>query len=112
MEEISKKDIGKRISERRKQLKLTQEQVAEMSGLSHQFFSCIESGLKNMRAENVIKVCEALKVSTDYILTGKINNIDINYINSMLSVLNEEQMYHMEEIIKNYILGCGYNINN
>lgn len=111
MEQVPKNEIGKRISERRKQLRLTQEQVAEMSGLSHQFFSCIETGSKNMRAENVIKVCEALKVSTDYILTGKTNNIDINYITSILSVLDENQIHYIEEIIKNFVLACGYNIN-
>lgn len=102
------KAIGKRINNKRKQLRLTQEQLAEKAGLSHQFFSCVEAGKKNMRAENIIKVSNALGVSTDYILTGKSNDIDLNNIVNMLGTLNEEQLICMEEIIKNFLIACGY----
>ena len=46
-EQLSK-DIGKRIATRRKQLGLTQEQVAERTGLSAQFFACVDLGIKNI----------------------------------------------------------------
>ena len=104
----SSKDIGKRIAHRRNQLGLTQEQAAEKSGLSPQFFSCVESGIKNMRAESIIKVSQAMDVSTDYLLLGKSNDLDHNYLIELLKPLDEVQLKCMEEIIKNYLIACGY----
>lgn len=101
-------EIGQRIASRRKQLGLTQEQAAELSGLSHQFFACVERGLKNIRAENVIKLSNALNVSADYILFGETTAIDRNYIAALLEPLNELELTCMEEIIKNYLIACGY----
>ncbi len=101
-------DIGKRIASRRTQLGLTQEQVAEKAGLSHQFFACVERGLKNMRAESIIKLSKAMDISTDYLLFGKSTDIDRNNLVQLLEPLNETQLKCMEEIIKNYLIACGY----
>lgn len=100
--------IGQRIANRRKQLRLTQEQTAELAGVSHQFFACVERGLKNIRAENVIKLSKALNISTDYILTGVSNDVDRGYLVSLLTPLNETQLKCFEEITKNYLIACGY----
>lgn len=104
---FSASEMGARIATRRKQLGYTQEQVAELAGLSHQFFSSVEAGKKNMRAENVVKLCRALNVSTDYILTGKSNAIDMNNLTAMLQPLDEKQLRCAEEIIKNLLVACG-----
>lgn len=101
-------EIGKRIASRRKQLGLTQEQVAELSGLSHQFFACVERGLKNIRAENVVKLSKALNVSADYILMGKSNHHDHEYLTDLMEPLDELQLKCLEEIIKNYLIACGH----
>ena len=42
----STQQMGARIAERRKQLGFTQERIAELSGVSPQFFSSIETGSK------------------------------------------------------------------
>ena len=63
------KDIGKRISSRRKQLNYTQEQIAEKMDVSIQMVSNLERGIKAIKIENLIKISEILKISTDYILT-------------------------------------------
>lgn len=101
-------DIGQRIAIRRKQLNLTQERAAELSGLSHQFFASVERGAKNITAESVIKLSKALKMSTDYILFGKSNDYDRAYLLEMLSPLSEVQFKCMEEIIRSYLVACGY----
>lgn len=101
-------EIGQRIAKRRKQLNLTQEQAAELSGLSHQFFACVERGLKNIRAENVIKLSKALDVSADYLLFGESTTTDLHNIANLLAPLSELQLKCMEEIIKNYLMACGY----
>lgn len=98
--------MSERIAARRQQLRLTQEQTAEIAGLSHQFFSSVEAGRKNIRAENVVKLARALNVSTDYILTGQSNSIDFDHIASMLRELDEEQLRCAEEIVKNLLIAC------
>lgn len=100
--------IGERIMLRRKQLGYTQEQAAEKSGLSHQFFSTVETGRKNLRAESIIKVAEALEVSTDYLLLGTVNETDVNNISKLLSELKGTELHCLEEIIKTYLKALGY----
>lgn len=72
------KKIGVRIVERRKELKLTQEQIAESMNVSIQMISNIERGNKAIKIENLLKLCDILKTSTDYILTGKRTNNDFD----------------------------------
>lgn len=93
---------------RRKQLGYTQEQAAEKSNLSHQFFSTVETGKKNLRAESIVKVANALNVSTDYLLLGTTNKKDFDNISNLLSILNGKELHCLEEIIKNYIMALGY----
>ena len=68
--EIILQEIGKRILDRRKQLGLTQEALAEKAEVTTQFVSYAESGKRAMRPENLLKISEALGVSADYLLTG------------------------------------------
>ena len=91
-------------------LRLTQEQAAELAGLSHQVFACIERGQKNMRAESIIKLSKSMNVSTDYILLGEGSEIDRNYLLELMEPLNEIQLKCLEEIIKNYLVACGYTV--
>lgn len=64
------KEIGKRISKRRRQMSMTQEQLAEKMNVSVQMVSNLERGNKAVKIENLIKISGILEISTDYILTG------------------------------------------
>ncbi len=101
-------EIGRRIATRRNQLGLTQEQAAEKAGLTQQFFASVETGSKNMRAESIIKVSRALNVSTDFLLTGQVSDIDCNNITAMLKPLTDRQFLKMEDIIRNVLKFNGY----
>ncbi len=100
-------EMGARIAERRKQLGWTQEQAAEASGLSWQFFACVERGIKNVRAESLLNLSRAMNVSADYILTGKQSRADYGELLKYLEPLSEKQLKYLEEILKNYVLACG-----
>lgn len=100
-------EIGQRIAARRKQLGWTQEQAAEQSGLSHQFFACVERGIKNVRAESVVKISQAMGISTDYLLMGRSSAIDRGHLMDLMEPLSELQLKCLEEIIKNYLVACG-----
>lgn len=56
--------IGHRISSARKSKKMTQEALAELADVSYQTISSAELGKKAMRPENIIKISQALQVST------------------------------------------------
>lgn len=103
-------EIGHRIAVRRNQLGLTQAQAAELSGLTQQFFASVETGKKNMRADSVVKVSRALKVSTDFLLTGVVTDFERNRLVQMLEPLDEVQFYKVEEIIKNILSFGGHDI--
>ena len=49
------KQIGTRIFNRRKQLRLTQEELAELASITPQTISSAELGKKALRPENIIK---------------------------------------------------------
>lgn len=98
-EEINLLEIGKRITERRKKLGMTQEMLAEKGDLTPQFVSYAESGKRAMRPENVIKVAKALEVSTDYLLTGDIVEKDMLILADKLRSLSPEMLRIVENII-------------
>jgi len=62
--------MGKRIAQKRKELDLPQEELAERADISPQAMSTAERGIKALRPENLLKISKALNVSTDYLLTG------------------------------------------
>lgn len=104
-------EIGRRIAARRNQLGLTQEQAAEKAGLTQQFFASVETGGKNMRAESIIKVSRALDISTDFLLTGAVSDIDCSRLVKMLEPLDETHFLIIETIIQNIIKFGGFELD-
>lgn len=98
-EEINLLEIGKRITERRKKLGMTQEMLAEKGDLTPQFVSYAESGKRAMRPENVIKLAKALEVSADYLLTGDIVDKDLLILSDKMRKLSPEMLCIVENII-------------
>lgn len=96
--------MGKRIYSRRKQLRLNQQQLAERANLTPQTISSAELGQKALRPENIIKICSALDISTDYLLLGKINASDSPLLMNRISELSPAQYHYLEDIINSYIL--------
>lgn len=107
METADLKKIGGRIVERRKELKLTQEQIAERMNVSIQMISNIERGNKAIKIDNLLKLCDILKTSTDYILTGKRTDNDFDHLASKISQLTEPD-YKMIEMLVDYRLQDSY----
>ena len=88
--EVFLSSMGMRIAQRRKDLRMTQEQLADQMGVSLQTISCIELGKKAIRPENLANLCNCLNVSADYILYGKRNEQQMKDIVAKLSALDEE----------------------
>ena len=92
-------EIGKRITECRKMLGLTQEELAEKGDMTTQFVSYAESGKRVIRSENLLKLSKALEVSADYLLTGEIIDKDMFIMSEKLSKLTPKQFKFIESIV-------------
>lgn len=66
----TRKEIGKRIKELRKQRKFSQAYVAENLFISQSAYSLIENSQNGIVAEHIIKLSRLYDVTTDYILKG------------------------------------------
>lgn len=69
------KELGERIRRVRKYRELTREELSEITGISSKHIYSIESGKSNLTVDKLIKICNALSISTDYILEGKNDNV-------------------------------------
>jgi len=58
-----KKRFGKAIRRRRRELDLSQEHLAELSGLHRTYISSIERGQRNPSLENIQNLTKALDIS-------------------------------------------------
>lgn len=71
-------DIAERLQELRKNAGYSQEQVAEMLGLSRQAVSKWESGQGKPEIDNIVKLTEIYHVSADYILLGAEREVPVS----------------------------------
>ena len=72
--------VGNRIYQARTSRGLTQENLAEMMDVSVQMVSNLECGRKAIRPENLVKLCDALNISADYVLFGKLTPHNISHV--------------------------------
>lgn len=61
--------IGNKLLAIRKKAGLTQSEVAEAANLSDRTYADIERGTVNMRIETILKICDALHITPDVVLT-------------------------------------------
>lgn len=97
------KNMGVRIANRRKECNMTQEQVAEQMNVSIQMISNLELGKKAIRPENLVKLCQVLGITADYILTGQKLSIDVQSIVNKLSTLPDDDIEIIESLIDHFI---------
>ena len=74
--EINYHEIGTRIAARRKELRLTQEAVTNMTDISTNQLSNLENSRSVPTVETILKLSEALKVTPDYFLLGIMKSLD------------------------------------
>lgn len=87
---------GEKITAIRKENNLTQEQFAELMGVSRQSVSKWELGVTFPDTEKLIKISKMFSCSIDYLLKEEIENKDTN------------QLQESDHAKKNYFLGIIY----
>lgn len=95
--------IGQRIKTIRTKKGLTQEQVAEMVGISQKHLSRIEKGYHNPRFDMIISIAKALNVPTDAFardLSDSDVDVFIEGIRPSIEKLNEKQLEYLRKNIE------------
>lgn len=67
--------VGDRIREVRDEMRMTQDRLAELSGLSKGFLSDVENNKRNIGAQNLLKIANVLGASVDYLLRGEVADV-------------------------------------
>lgn len=112
MPEKTIKDLGVALKERRKERKLTQESLSDMTGISKRHIAKIENGIANASFEIVSILAKCLDISIDQIIFSDLEETE-EYIKRLaikLSLCTEEQRQLTIKIL-NSILDEFQNIN-
>ncbi len=91
------KNIGNRLLIKRRELHYTQEQMAELLGVSAGFYGMIERGEKAPSLEKLIIIYEKLGTDITYLLTG--NKSETSEIN-IIEQCPRDKKYDLEQLIK------------
>lgn len=83
--EIDFKKIGMRIKTLRNNCNMTQEKLAEKTGLSLSHICNLENGHSKMSVESLITIADTLSVSTDAILLVK--SLTVTMMISIIKIL-------------------------
>ena len=63
--------LGRRVRDLRQKKKLTQEELAELVGISESFVGHIERAEKMASMDTIVRLCDIFDVPADYLLRGK-----------------------------------------
>lgn len=91
-------EIGNRLREIRKGLKLTQEQLAEQLDYSANNYGLIERGERGISLEKLKLLYDKFDVDLLYLLTGdKSHQVEIN---QLISDCPKDKLFDLEQILK------------
>jgi transcriptional regulator with XRE-family HTH domain len=98
---MNHREIGERISRLRRRCDMTQDELGELAEINGKHISRIESGHVLPSIDSVMKLCNVLEVTPDYLLLGvkKIDNATINRIVEELRLSSDKQQNLVYEFI-------------
>ena len=91
--------IGIRIKYIRELNHYTREELAEYADISSKFLYEIENGQKGLSATNLLKICKALEVSCDYILTGNCKARCNEELVNIIEMFDTTQIANVKKIL-------------
>lgn len=91
------KEIGKRIKDKRIELNLTQEQLAEKTGITDTYIGAIERATSKCSIETLVKISQTLDINMDYMLFGTTTkNVDNRFSEILKSLPKDKQNLYIE----------------
>lgn len=98
--------FAERLKTLRKQVKLTQAQIAEKLDISQQAYASWERGAKKPTQENLVKIAQILNVSVDYLVGNsentedELDNIELLFRMNSKGLTNQEKEIFKKELIE------------
>ena len=86
--------IGQRIQRLRKEKGLSQEQLAELIGISLSFLGHIERGTRKTSVETLARICDALGADMHYIVFGRSSGYNAD----------SEVVRELRELVQRYLI--------
>lgn len=96
--ELDYKAAGKRIKIARIRMDLTQEQLAEMVGLSPTHMSNIETGTTRVSLTSIVRIANALSVSLDALLCDSVIRERVQFEKDIAKILEDCDEYEIRFI--------------
>ena len=99
-------ELAERLKTLRKQVKLTQAQIAEKLDISQQAYASWERGAKKPTQENLVKIAQVLNVSIDYLVGNseekldELDNIELLFRMNSKGLNDEEREVFKKELIE------------
>ena len=113
MEHQQYKTLGIRIKNRRKELHISQGELAEQLNISNKHMSSIENAREKPSLDLLFDICTKLKVTPDYLLLGNMhcNNVPKNIVDN-LHLCSNEDIDIIKKIVEIYVNKNSTNWNN
>lgn len=99
-------EFAERLKTLRKQVKLTQAQIAEKLDISQQAYASWERGVKKPTQENLVKIAQVLNVSIDYLVgnsdekSDDLDNMELLFRLNSKGLTDEEKKIFKKELIE------------
>ena len=99
-------EFVERLKTLRKQVKLTQAQIAEKLDISQQAYASWERGVKKPTQENLVKIAQVLNVTVDYLVgnseeqSDEFDNIELLFRMNSKGLTEEEKIIFKKELIE------------
>lgn len=90
--------LGRKIRTKRKSNGMTQEQLAEKTGISISFLGHIERGSRKASLETLVKLANTLEVSLDYLMQDSLDSYILNTPHPESQI---EALHEIQEILDN-----------
>lgn len=99
MKKDTSNSLGHRIAEIRKNSKNTQEELADILGVTPKHVSHVENDTSSLSLNNLIKLCDYYKCSLDYIVFGHNNNKTLSKLpTEIIDILSAENVDEIERL--------------
>lgn len=98
--------FGERLRSRRTELGLTQERVAEATGITLRFYQMLERGEKSVSVDTLLSLSRTLNISVDHLLLGKSSHTLAGPIADIIASLDSSQRADAAKILQLYSKAC------
>ena len=101
---LNMKEIGKRISDRRKKLGIKQNILAEKLDISNNHMSGIENGKATPSVALFVKICDELNVTPDFLLLGSMHSNRVSKdASDLLQKCSDQEIEMIMQLVQHFV---------